>query len=197
MGGPGSGDWYRWGKKTTTDEVKRIDIRYMRKQGLLKPGAQGSLNWTCRGEPSGNVRYTCYPHELQLHYRYRKNNEDWQPVEQRITLERTRCNYGGDRPWFRCPQCFKRVAVLYGADVLFLCRHCYQLPYTSRNQGYMDKLIDQKHALGKRIFEHYEFGEGWGKKKGMHRKTFNRLHARYNLLDAQWYFYIGKYLQML
>lgn len=35
-----------------------------------------------------------------------------------------------ERPWFRCPRCprcWQRVAVLYGADKRFLCRHCYRL----------------------------------------------------------------------
>jgi len=192
MGGQGSGEWHRWNKKTTTDNVKRIDIRYMRKQGLLKPYHQGTLSWTCRGEPSGYINYTCYPHELQLHYRYREKGEDWQPVEQRITIERTHCHYGGDRQWFCCPRCHKRVAVLYGADVLFLCRHCYQLPYASRNQGYMEKLLDQKDMLGKRIFEYYEYGEGWGKKKGMHWSTFDRLHVKYKALEKAWREYAAR-----
>lgn len=187
MGGPGSGNWYRWDKKTTTEEVKRIDIRHMRKNSLLKPNTRGDLRWTFRGEPSGNIRYTCYQHELQLHFRYRQNDSDWQHVEQRIPIERTPCNYGGDRPWFRCPHCAKRVAILYGADVLFLCRYCYKLPYASQNQGYMDKLIDQKHRLGERIFEYYEYSHGWGKKKGMHWSTFNRLHNQYKTLEqALW-----------
>ena len=30
MGGPGSGDYYRWIKRTTKEELKRIDIRYMK-----------------------------------------------------------------------------------------------------------------------------------------------------------------------
>jgi len=186
MGGTGSGNWYRWDNKTTTEEVKRIDVRYMRKKGLLKPNTRGSLSWTCGGKPSGDIRYTCYQHELQLHYRYRQHGGDWQPVEQRIPLERTPCNYGGERPWFLCSRCNKRIAVLYGADVLFLCRHCYQLPYASQNQGYMDKLIDQKHKLGERIFEVYECGEGWGKKKGMHWSAFNRLHSKYKALEQAW-----------
>lgn len=44
MGGIGSGNWYRWDKRTTIEETKRIDIRYMRQQGLLKPGWSGSLS---------------------------------------------------------------------------------------------------------------------------------------------------------
>ena len=35
MGGFGSGRWYRYNKKTTTDDVKRIDVRFLRKIGCL------------------------------------------------------------------------------------------------------------------------------------------------------------------
>jgi hypothetical protein len=186
MGGQGSGSYYRWGKKTTTFEIKRIDIRYMTKHGLLKPNYQGQLKWTSRGKPSGDIRYSCYTDSLKLDYRYMVNGGDWQPVVQCITFDRTSCNYGGYRLWFLCPRCSKRVAILYGAEKLFLCRHCYQIPYASQNQGYMDNLIDKKHALGKRIFEHYECGDGWGKKKGMHWKTFKVLHRQYNSLEQCW-----------
>lgn len=186
MGGPGSGNWYRWNKKATTKEVKRIDVRYMKKRGFLKPNTRGSLSWTCGGEPNGDIRYTCYQHELQLHYRYRQNGHDWQLVEQCIPLERTPCNYGGERPWFHCPRCSKRIAVLYGVDVLFLCRHCYQLPYESQQVDRVSRLIAQKYKLGERIFEYYEYGDGWGKKKGMHWLTFNRLHRKYKALEQKW-----------
>lgn len=183
MGGPGSGSWYRWNKKTTLEEVKRIDIRYMRKQGLLKPSTIGTLSWTCGGEPSGDIRYTCYQHELWLYYRYRQNGGEWQHVAQRIPLDSTPCNYGGGRQWFRCPRCSKRVAVLYGADVLFLCRYCYKLPYASQNQGYMEKLINQMQKLREHIFEYDECGDACGKKKGMHWRTFERCHQRYQALE--------------
>lgn len=183
MGGMGSGNWYRWGKKTTVDEVNRIDIRYMRKQGLLKPGTSGSLQWTRGGEPSGNISYHTNHDHLQLSYRSRENGGEWQPVEQRISFGRTPCNYGGERLWFHCPRCSKRVGLLYGHSVLFLCRHCYQLPYASQQEGRLDNMISQKHKLGGRIFEYYEYGEGFGKKKGMHWRTFEKLHARYQQLD--------------
>jgi len=50
----------------------------------------------------------------------------------------------------------------------------------------MDRIITRKHALGERIFEFYECGEGYGKKKGMHWRTFDRLHAEYQQLESQW-----------
>ncbi len=186
MGGVGSGNWYRWDKKTTTDQVKRIDIRFMKKQGLLKPNTTGSLNWTVRGEPCGSIRYTCYTDYLQLSFRHRNRGDEWQPVEQYIPFDRTACHFGGERLWFLCPNCSKRVGLLYGVGKLFLCRHCYELPYSSQNSSHMDNLIEQKHKLGERIFEHYEGGEGWGKKKGMHLSTFNRLHTKYEQYEQQW-----------
>ena len=38
MGGLGSGNWYRWDTRTTTEQIHRVDIRYLRKQGFLKEG---------------------------------------------------------------------------------------------------------------------------------------------------------------
>ena len=109
----------------------------------------------------------------------------------------TACHYGGERPWFLCTSCNRRAAVLCCNGPLFLCRHCYQLPYRSQQQGKMNRLIEQKHKLGERIFEHYEHGEGWGKKKGMHWTTFHRLHARYEALEQQWIKGIAAHLNLL
>jgi hypothetical protein len=42
MGGVGSGNWYRFDKKTTTGECHSVDVRYLSWGSLLEPGA-GSL----------------------------------------------------------------------------------------------------------------------------------------------------------
>ncbi|MEH6814780.1 MAG: hypothetical protein V7677_19775, partial [Motiliproteus sp.] len=179
MGGMGSGNGYRWNTKTTLEQTRRIDIRFMKKQGLLVADRGGSLSWSCNGEPDGNINYRCYENSLELNFKSRSPGEEWESVKQTILFDRTPCNYGGERLWFRCPHCDRRVGILSGHGSLFLCRHCYQLPYGSQNEGRIGRLISQKHKLGERIFEHYDHGDGWGKKKGMHWKTFNRLHARY------------------
>ena len=139
----------------------------MRKNKLLKPGYMGNLRWTRNGEPNGDIRYACYQSHLQLNYRYREGEDEWKPIEQQIYFERTPCHYGGERLWFLCPRCNRRVGVLCAYDVHFLCRHCYQLPYSSQQESRIDRIISQKHKLGARIFEHYEYGEGFGKKKGI------------------------------
>lgn len=185
MGGRGSGNWYRWDKQDTTEDCKTIDIRLMKRNGWLLPGCGGNLKWTCNGEPSGDINYHCYESRLLLNYRFRSVGIEWEPVKQTIFIESTPCNYGNSRQWFLCPRCGYRCALLYGADRLFLCRKCYELPYASQMQSDLDRLVDQKHKLGKRIFDDYEYGDGWWKKKGMRWKTFDRLYKRYERLDAK------------
>jgi hypothetical protein len=176
MGGMGSGNWYRWDKKTTTEEVHYVDIRYMRKQGLLWPGYTGSLSWFRGGEQTGSIRYRVEQNRLILMYRQRSYGEEWQDIEERIWFDRTPCNYGGERLWFLCPHCGKRVAVLYGADIRFLCRHCYGLPYRSQHETYMDRMMRKAHKVRQRLGASESLIEPIRKKpKGMHWKTFKRL----------------------
>lgn len=186
MGGYGSGRWSRSNSKSTVFETKRIDIRYMKRKGLLKPNTKGSFNWDRGGKSIGSISFECYQEYLLLKFRFRRNGDDWQSEEQRVCFDRTSCHYGGQRLWFSCPECSRRVAILCSDGPLFLCRHCYQLPYASQNESTIDRLISQRHMLGERIFVHYNHGEGWGKKKGMHQKTFDRLYARFKRLDRRY-----------
>jgi len=178
MGGIGSGRYTRHQTKTTTDQAKRIDVRYMHQQGLLKPGMTGQLQWSVNGHPSGDIRYQTHEDHLSIHYQYRTAG-GWEPIDERIAFSRSHCHFGGQRLWFLCPDCSRRVAVLYGTGKLFRCRHCHQLPYESQQIDSISRLIEQKHKLGRRMFEHYEYGSGWGRKKGMHQTTYERLLERY------------------
>lgn len=171
--------------KTTTDQTKQIDIRYLRQQGLLKPGMTGQLFWSNRGRPTGDIRYQTHNEYLAIDYRYRvAGGSDWEPISQKICFDYTPCHFGGHRYWFICPQCSRRIAILYGNGRLFLCRHCHQLPYESQLIDDLSRLIDQKHKLGQRTFAFYEYGDGWGKPKGTHWKTFNRQQQKYNRLES-------------
>lgn len=48
-----------------------------------------------------------------------------------IGITHTPCNFGGHRFWFLCPQCHKRVGVLYKTPIsnAILCRECHGLKY--------------------------------------------------------------------
>ena len=62
------------------------------------------------------------------------------PAPVSITL--TACRFGGSRPWFTCPQCGKRVAVLFRGKAGMGCRECMGLYYeTQRASGSMKTLL--------------------------------------------------------
>lgn len=179
MGGIGSGR--QKSGTLTTYEVKRIDIGYLKKSGILNSHRSGKLTWSRNGEQTGFINYTNTASSLILQYRYRQFGEDWQPVEQTIRYTKTNCHYGGFRTWFVCPKCSRQCGILYSAGPLFLCRVCYRLPYETQIVGMTERLILKLHKLGRRIFDE----TGYRKAKGMHWKTFELLLDRYHNLDER------------
>ena len=176
MGGLGSGNWYRWNCRTKTEEVKRIDIRFLKKKGWLSAGTSGSLSWSCGGEPTGSIRYRIEEDRMVLDYRYRDSDGEWEPITESIWFDSTACNYGGRRKWFLCPHCGRRVAVLYGAGVRFLCRHCYDLAYSSQNEDLISRMYRKARKIRQRLGASSDLSEPvWEKPKGMHWKTYERL----------------------
>jgi len=137
LGGWGSGR--STSRYRSTDNTNSIDIRYLKKQGCLVKGYQGSLNWSVRGKPCGSVGYRVLDDALLLTYNQKRGNE-WLPVQQRVSFARTGCHYGGERLWLVCPECVKRVVCLYGVGTYFLCRHCCKLPYASQGEDKADRL---------------------------------------------------------
>lgn len=51
-----------------------------------------------------------------------------------VGLTTTKCYFGGERVWFLCPACSRRIGVLYRPPLkpVFLCRHCHDLTYELR-----------------------------------------------------------------
>ena len=112
---------------------------------------------------------------VTLMYRHRlRGDEKWEGMEYPVGLEWTACHYGGKRPWFLCPCCGRRVAVLYGARI-YACRHCHNLAYDSQRETKYGRLLNRAHTLRARL----DGDNGWSKPKGMHQKTFDRLLAEY------------------
>lgn len=50
-------------------------------------------------------------------------------------VERVPNHYGGERPFFLCPRCSRRVRFLYPARGLWLCRTCGRLNYASQQNN--------------------------------------------------------------
>jgi hypothetical protein len=70
----------------------------------------------------------------------------------------------------------KQVAVLYGAGKYFLCRHGYDLCYTSQQETEIDRMMRKKRKIRDRLGASHNLSMPiWRKPKGMHWKTFDRL----------------------
>jgi hypothetical protein len=183
MGGVGSGNWYRFDKKTTTGECHSLDVRYLHREGLLKPGRWFSFYWSRAGRETGSIRGAVIgeekPERVTLLYRHRIGpGDEWEDVQESVSLDRTACNFGGERPWFVCPEagCGRRVTILYGPGRYFLCRHCYDLVYESQRENQMHRALRRAQAIRERLGGSANMTKPFPEKpKGMHSSTYDRL----------------------
>lgn len=162
-----------------TDGLLWLDIRRLRTQGALQPGAIGSSRWTCRGEPSGDIRHIMAPDgaTLTLHYRVRSDGGPWRQIVEPITITTTDQHFGGVRRWFVCPGCGDRRGVLRSVAGLFRCHVCHRLAYSSTREEPIDRAIRHRERVRARMG-----GTGRGmdwlpgdKPRGMRWATWARL----------------------
>lgn len=104
-------------------------------------------------------------------------------VEQRVQTQTSPCHLGGQRHWFTCPRCSKRVAVLYAPGRCFVCRQCGGLGYATQKEGAGDRASTKANKLRKRLGWQAGILNGNGSKpKGMHWRTYLRLKSHHDAL---------------
>jgi len=180
LGGVGSGQYWRMGKKTTLDDCTNVlSIQDMVNKGVIPAQgySQGSWHWldSYTGERCSSLDFevnTTNPHFATMRLKYTIKNMG-ERVNYLIDLERTRPHFGGWRWWFICPYKGKRVTKLYlpyGATK-YASRHAYGLAYGSQSEAWHDRMMRKSWKLKNKLG-----GEEWYcKPKGMHEKTFDRL----------------------
>lgn len=90
-------------------------------------------------------------------------------MEQRVPLTSTPCHYGGARPWLACPQCSRRVAILFLGTEGFGCRQCSNVAYASQSEDKMDRAWRKQRKIERRLGAHHTQPEG------MQFRTYLRL----------------------
>jgi hypothetical protein len=136
------------------------------KTGRLVDGCSGSLTWNRGSEQTGSAGFLVVGDVLRIACAI-----NGQPVDLRIPIDRTPCTYGGSRPWFECPGCGKRKAVLYLRQSAFKCRNCARVAYRSQSEDAIGRTwLKQQKAEAK-------LGKNWSRPKGMHEATAERLRA--------------------
>ena len=144
----------------------RLDVRQWHKRRLLWPGYSGIWSWSNlhTGEHTGSVGFRIEQGAAVLNYTL-----SGEPQIQRVPILHTPCHYGNTRPWFGCPQCQARVAVIYRRHCGFYCRKCAQVAYHSQSEGDIGRAWRrQKKAEAK-------LGLDLQRPKGMHHMTHARL----------------------
>src|SRR3712207_3661781 len=91
MGGEGSGNWYRFDKKATTDECHSVDVRYLHRKGLLTPRHWFSLRWSRAGRETGSICCAAIgdekPEQVIVTYRHRSGPRgEWEDVQEPVPL---------------------------------------------------------------------------------------------------------------
>ena len=183
MGSSSSGNH---GGKRITSDMRALDVRKVQREGGLEPGETFGCTWRRGGEVIAFVDLKMETDRVMLDYQ-RKVDGEWQARRYAVKIAWTACHYGEQRAWWLCPGegCGRRVALLYGG-LRFECRHCHDLAYKSQRQTSDDRAYKRADQLRARL--------GWGpgiihapggKPKGMHWRTFWRLHARYDTTVLQ------------
>ena len=168
MGGSGSG--WRCNSKATTSGYDRFDVRTWQRRGLLVP-SRSLVYQQWNVEVFAPFNLGAQPDRMSLVHRR-------SGLTYLVSLDWTRCNYGGARAWFVCPSCRRRVAILYGASTL-ACRHCRQLAYDSQQDSGWNRSLRQARTTRMRLGGSANLAEPLpGKPKGMHWRTYRRLYRQ-------------------
>ena len=65
MGGSGSGRHFQFGADTT-DDYRSIDVRWLKRRDMLRPGASGSLTWSRHGAVVASIQIKAEPGRVIL-----------------------------------------------------------------------------------------------------------------------------------
>ena len=161
----------------TVSDMRRLDVRKMKREGCLEPGASGRWCWSRDGETVASVCYRALPGALRLVYNVTEQGKGPESLDYRVGLEWTPCYYGGARAWFLCPTCGRRVAILYGGKV-FACRHCQRLAHDCQRERPDDRAARHADKLRDRLgWIPGALNGGGPKPKWMRWRTFRRLKA--------------------
>ena len=170
------------GGKDTTSDYKKIDVRFLQKQGHLVPSKSFTLSWTRNGINAGWIQGRTTNEAVVLSYKHRRGDwEEWKSEEYPVRISHSPCNYGGKRPWLHCPArgCGRRVAILYGGPI-FVCRHCRQLAYDSQRERDYERALRRVQTIQERLGGTGCAVDGCPEKpKGMHWSTYRRLERQY------------------
>ena len=121
-----------------------VDIRELKRRGVLIAGSSTTITLIRNERPTGQLLMKSITSGILWGYRSLTDNDrSNDSFGNRIEVVDTKCHFGNTRPWFSCPTCHKRVAVLYCARSTLMCRTCGQINYASQQMTELDYKLRQ------------------------------------------------------
>ena len=125
----------------TVEESRQISLPWLRKRGCIKSWHSGTLTWTSSfHESSIGFEISLWNNDSYMRLYY-ATTDRWSGEktshDYRIALIKTPCRFGGNRFWFQCPNCWRKVSTLMiSSHSKYACRRCLHLTYGSRQRSY-------------------------------------------------------------
>ena len=188
MGGPSSGNRWRFGSKSTTDDHCSLDVRQLAREGALMPGYRALWKWARNGKAIASIQLQAEQDHMILRYRRIGGSNYWKDERCSVHIAHTWCNFGGARAWFICPAlgCKHRVALLYFGHDSFVCRRCSRLAYASQREDAAQRAASQADKIRARLgWQPGILNPSGDVPKGMHWQTFWRLQHRIESLTRE------------
>jgi hypothetical protein len=164
----------RRGYRAKAEQLRRIDVRQWAERGYLRGACSFSWTWHRGDEHTGTIGvYVHGPDALTLRYTVSGEGAA-RDVAERLGIVSTPCGFGGARPWFLCPCCARRVAVLYMRGQTFACRVCMGVAYSSQSDDELGRMWRKQSKIEAKL------GNDCRRPKGMRQATYARL------MDQRW-----------
>lgn len=155
-------------KHAKAEQCCAIDVRRWAREGWLEPRHGAGWSWQ---SPESHTQHLSIAYSVTATSVVLRFAAFGQPVEQCVRLLETACTYGGARPWWSCPSCGRRVAVLFYQEDHrgFGCRSCASISYASQAEAGPVTARRRQLKLERRL------GDGLQRPKGMQLATYAEL----------------------
>jgi hypothetical protein len=171
----------RW-EHHTTDDTLSLDIRVLQRSAQLRRYWSRSVHWT-NGHSKSSVGLTVHDGMFAtISYADGTGGSHLEVLD--ITW--TRPNFGGERPWWKCPKCCRRCAIVYTLGMNpFVCRLCASLTYVTAQTDGFTRATRKSLELQKRLG--WELGAPFpSKPKGMHWPQLRTSRSKSGQIRLMW-----------
>jgi len=135
------------------EQFPAIDLRILRRAGLLRPGecTYDTLRWRNQAPEVLSARIFIDLSDTGDASMRIIIPLGARTINQRVAIECLPCPYGGIRCYFRCPIDGVRCQQLFLADGMFASRKAHKLTYASQSEGELSRARRKAHGLRRQI----------------------------------------------